>query len=167
MLPAATSSTCLSHMLCLRVGCGRLQNTLWEGNLPPFQGFIFPPTTIWLFTSHPCFQILIDGYFAVKPEGGGGSEDGSDMEAEPGIPLKVNHHFSPLLKCSCLIHLLLLIPSEPPPLPGLKSTSPAQAEEVSHHVHSLPAGRAGEGVREDPVPGHLHQGGAQSEDQAQ
>ena len=115
----------------------------------------------------PCFQILTDGYFAVKPEGGGGSEDGSDMEAEPGIPLKVNHHFSPLLKCSCLIHLLLLIPSEPPPLPGLKSTSPAQAEEVSHHVHSLPAGRAGEGVREDPVPGHLHQGGAQSEDQAQ
>ena len=122
----------------------------------------------WAIHEPPCFQILSHhGYFAVKPEGGGGSEDGSDMEAEPGIPLKVNQHFSPLLKCSCLIHLLLLIPSEPPPLPGLKSTSPAQAEEVSHHVHGLPAGRAGEGVREDPVPGHLHQGGAQSEDQAQ
>jgi len=25
---------------------------------------------------------------SIKPEGGGGSEDGSDMEAEPGIPLK-------------------------------------------------------------------------------
>ena len=27
---------------------------------------------------------------AVKPEGGG-SDDGSDMEAEPGIPLKVDN----------------------------------------------------------------------------
>ena len=88
------------------------------GNLPPFQGFIFPPTTIVLFTSHPCFQILTHGYFAVKPEGGGGSEDGSDMEAEPGIPLKVNHHILPLLKCSSLIPLLLL-PSHLNPLLSL------------------------------------------------
>ena len=158
-------------MLCPRVGCGRLHNTLWEGNMlcgratcHLFRVSSFHPLPFGYSRATP---VLTHGYFAVKPEGGGGSEDGSDMEAEPGIPLKVNHHFSPLLKCSCLNHLLLLIPSEPPPLPGLKSTSPAQAEEVSHHVHGLPAGRAGEGVREDPVPGHLHQGGAQSEDQAQ
>ena len=43
----------------------------------------------------------------------------------------------------------------------------AQAAEVPDNIHSLPAGRAGEGLREDPVPRHLHQGGAQPEDQAQ
>ena len=42
-----------------------------------------------------------------------------------------------------------------------------EAEKVPHHLHRLPAGRAGEGLREDPVPGHLHQGGAQPEDQAE
>ena len=144
-LPPPASPICC--MLCPRVGCGRLHNTLWEATCHLFRVSSFHPLPLHCAIHEPpCFQILTPCYFAVKPEGGGGSEDGSDMEAEPGIPLKVNHHFSTLLKCSSLIHLLLLIPSEPPPLPGLISTSPAQAEEVSHHVHSLPVGRAREGV---------------------
>ena len=43
---------------------------------------------------------------AVKPEGGG-SDDGSDMEAEPGIPLKVNQ---PSI-LTLMISFLIIFPS--------------------------------------------------------
>ncbi len=40
-----------------------------------------------------------------------------------------------------------------------------EAAPESDHVHSGAAGGAGEGFRENPLPRHLHQGGAGSEDQ--
>lgn len=40
----------------------------------------------------------------------------------------------------------------------------AQAEAHSHHVHERAAQRAGEGLRRDALPRHLHPGGAGAED---
>ena len=86
------------------------------GQPATFSGFHLSTHYHWAIHEPPCFQILTHGYFAVKPEGGGGSEDGSDMEAEPGIPLKVNHHLSLLFKCSSVQVLLLDPPSSSHPI---------------------------------------------------
>ncbi len=50
---------------------------------------------------------------------------------------------------------------------GARHPAEAETAALPHHLHRLPAGRAGEGLRANPVPRHLHQGGAQPEDQAQ
>ena len=78
LLPSRkTSSTCSAHMLCLEMGCrgGSNRRTLVHAS----PSHLLQPTP----TCHLSYFAI-----AVKPEGGG-SEDGSDMEAEPGIPLKV------------------------------------------------------------------------------
>ena len=185
LLPSRkTSSTCSAHMLCLEMGCRGGSNRRTQVHASPSH-LLQPSSTCRLS------QFAI----AVKPEGGG-SEDGSDMEAEPGIPLKVNPILKSISKPNSQIHLKPQFPnplsnpysqialkpqfsnpslSQLEPSPFISIPSPAlneshlaaQAAEVSNDVHGLPAGRAGEGLREDPVPGHLHQGGAQPEDQAQ
>ena len=119
-LSSKTSSTCSSHMLRLEmlgkwgVGCC----LHW---LPKFIWFLFR----FFCRSH--LDII-----AVKPEGGG-SDDGSDMEAEPGIPLKVNQPLTLTLMISFLIifpsrkivtryDLNSHISSPSPPLPWMKVT---------------------------------------------
>lgn len=48
----------------------------------------------------------------------------------------------------------------PEPQPGGTAAGPAEAEAAPHPLHAGAAQRAGEELRQDPLPGHLHAGGA-------